>query len=158
MKATTPYDSSRRGTRALQLIAFALAATAVLALAAALCWPLEDAPQGSQRPPTDLAGLDESPCEVAPLVAKMAGRTLVKPVQVVPPAVLNDGAAAAAVKRLKLQGVIQMGDEMVAYVAVQGEGVVTCRKGEKLLEFLVEDIQAGKVVLNLAGVQTTLSH
>jgi hypothetical protein len=87
----------------------------------------------------------------------MAAAFLIKPSQV-QAAVKDDGTAGRLAKQLKLQGIVQIGDELVAYVQVEKAGVKTVRKGQTLLDFLVEDIEAGKIKLSWQGVIVFLEH
>lgn len=158
MKNVEAIGQSRRGTAICRMAGIALLGAAGLALAAACFWPIDsDAQPARSGTWKSLHALDESPADVDRLIRKMAGRTLVKVAQV-QAAVKDSGAAKELVKRLKLQGVVEMPDGLVAYIAVQGEGVATCRKGEKVLEFVVEDVQPGKVTLNLQGVVASLGN
>jgi hypothetical protein len=95
--------------------------------------------------------------QVEPLLAKMAGRRLVRPAQV-QAAVKDTGAAARLLAKLNLQGVVDIGGELVAYIQVDKRSVKTVRKGEKVLELTVEEIQPGSVKLSLEGVVVELSH
>jgi len=106
---------------------------------------------------TELPALPETGKDLKPLLVKMAGVRLIKPPQV-QAAVKDTGAAAKLVKKLALQGVVRMGDELVAYISVVKEGVKTVRRGGHVLEFVVEDVAPGKVTLSLQGVQVVLEH
>ena len=145
-------------TRLLRYAAFGTLALSMAALSAAVFWPIPadgPLPDGDDR--TALASLDQPPADAGPLIDKLAARSLIKATQA-QAAVRDTGVSKELLKRLKLQGVVQMPDEMVAYIAVAGEGVCTCRKGERVLEFVIEDIAPGKVVLDLQGVKSTLTH
>lgn len=98
-------------------------------------------------PPPDLDGL----------LREMAGRRLIRPSQTLA-AVRDSGAAAKLLGKLKLQGVVQIADGLVAYVQVDKQGTKTVRAGEKLLDFVVKDIEPSKVTLSLEGVEVSLSH
>lgn len=151
-------ERSRRGTKACRLFGIAVLAASVAFLAAAVFYPIQaDRAQGRTAAAKNLSWLDEPVADAKPLIEALAGRTLIK-ASGIQAAVKDSGASKELLKRLKLQGVVEMPEGLVAYIAVQGEGVATCRKGQKVLEFVVEDIAQGKVVLNLGGVQTTLSH
>ena len=100
------------------------------------------------------------PTEMLPLeglLAKTAGRHLIKPTQV-QAAVKDSGAAARLVKKLKLQGVVQLGADRLAYIQVEKQGTNAVRSGEKVLEFVVSKIEPGKVTLSLDGVDVELRH
>ena len=95
--------------------------------------------------------------DVDALLSRTAGRPLVRPPQI-QPAVKDTGAAARLVRKLKLQGIIQKGDILVAYIRVGKQGVKTVREGEKVLDFVVKEIKAGRVTLLLEGVQVELKN
>ena len=95
--------------------------------------------------------------ELSPLMHQMAGRYLIKPAQI-KAAVKDTGIADRLAKKLKLQGIVQMGGKSVAYVQVEKQGVKSVKEGDKLLEFLVEKIGADQVTLNLDGVQIKLQN
>ena len=92
-----------------------------------------------------------------PLLSRMAGVVLIRPAAV-QAAVKNDGTAERLLKKLKLCGVVELGEERVAYVQVEKEGVRTVRKGQRLLDFVVEDIEGGKLTWSLEGVVVVLDH
>lgn len=93
----------------------------------------------------------------AELLPLLAGRNLIAPAQA-QAAVRNTGAAAELLKRMRLQGVVQMNGEPAAYVQVEKEGLKVVRKGDKLLEFSVEAVEPGHVNLSLDGVAVTLTY
>ncbi|MGE5608212.1 MAG: hypothetical protein ACM359_03070 [Bacillota bacterium] len=97
--------------------------------------------------------------EVEPLLARLAGMTLIRPAQV-QAAVKNDGTAERLLKKLKLQGVVQVGSEMVAYIQVDDGGKVvrSVRKGQTILDFSIDGVEPGKVTLSLQGVVVVLGH
>lgn len=91
------------------------------------------------------------------MLSKMAGKELIRPAQV-QAAVKDSGAAKTLAKRLKLQGIVQIGDAYTAYVQVEKEGVKSVRKGDTILEFAVKKVEAGKVTLSLDNVEVDLSQ
>ena len=91
------------------------------------------------------------------LTQTVAGRRLIRPAQV-QAAVKDNGAAQRLLERLKLQSLVKMGGEMVAYVNVKGEGVQSVRTGGQLLDFRVDGIAAGGLKLSLDGVDVLLSR
>ena len=95
--------------------------------------------------------------DLEPLLARMAGVRFIRPTQV-QAAVKDSGAAKQLAKKLKLQGVVEMGETLVAYIQVDKQGVKTVRKGDAVLDFIVEGIQSGKVTLSLQGVEVVLQH
>lgn len=95
--------------------------------------------------------------ELSPLMHQMAGRRLIKPAQI-KAAIKDTGVAGRLAKKLKLQGIVQMGGKAVAYVKVEKQGVKSVRQGDKLLEFLVEKIEPGRVILDLDGIQIQLQN
>jgi len=95
--------------------------------------------------------------ELLSLMRQMAGRRLIKPAQI-KAAVKDSGVAGRLAKKLKLQGIVQMGGKPIAYVKVEKQGVKSVRRGDKLLEFLVEKIEPDQVILNLDGVQIKLQN
>ena len=95
--------------------------------------------------------------DVDTLLVMMAGRPLIRPPQI-RAAVKDTGAAARLLKKLKLHGVIRMENELIAYIQISQERVKALRKGEKVLEFVVQTIEPGKVTLSLEGVEVTLGQ
>jgi len=91
------------------------------------------------------------------LTQAVAGRRLIRPAQV-QAAVKDNGAAQRLLERLKLQSLVQMGGEPVAYVRVKGEGVQSVRAGGRILDFRVDKITAGGLTLSLDGVVVLLSR
>lgn len=91
------------------------------------------------------------------LLTKVAGSRLIRPAQV-QAAVKDTGAAQRLLERLKLQSVVNMNGEPVAYVRVNKNGVQSVRAGGRLLDFLVESVKPGEVKLSLDGVVVTLRY
>ncbi len=85
-----------------------------------------------------------------PLLVKMAAQ--------VQAAVKDNGLAQTLLKKLKLQGVIQVGSTLTAYIDVEKQGTQTVKQGEKILDFIVQRIEPGAVTLSLEGVEVTLGH
>lgn len=108
----------------------------------------------SRQPVKPLDGTDRN---LTGLLTTMAGRALIKPSQV-QAAVKDTGLADRLLKQLKLQGVVQMGPETVAYVHIEKQGTKSVRRGEKLLDFVVKNIETGRVTLSLEGVEVLLEH
>jgi hypothetical protein len=131
-----------------------LVATALLAWS--LCRPRVTA-AGAMPAARSLAPVPDERVDVQAVLAKVAGRTLVRPAQV-QAAVKSDGTAEQLLKLLKLQGVIDVGGKPTAYIAVEKQGVKTVRPGDKILDFTVDKIEPGKVVLSLQGVVVTLGN
>lgn len=144
--------------RWMRRVSLATLALGLLALALAIALPVRA--ESKVRPA--VAGVErlreawQKP-DWAELLPALAGRNLIAPSQV-RAAVKNTGEAAVLVKRLRLQGIVQMGGQPVAYVQVEKEGLKVVRKGDKLLEFSVDAIGAGHVNLSLEGVAVTLTH
>jgi len=91
------------------------------------------------------------------LLREMAGRRLIRPSQALA-AVKDSGAASKLLGKLKLQGVVRTADRLIAYVQVDKQGTKTVRTGDKLLDFVVKNVEPGKVTLSLEGVEVSLSH
>ncbi len=142
---------------------FMIAAVVLLALSAVLMVLSAVIPIGADVEASSVASvrqlqpLPKIRANLEPLVAKMAGRHLIKPSQV-QAAVKDTGIAQRLAKKLKLQGVVQVGTDLIAYVSVEKQGTKTVRQGEKLLDFVVQKIEPGKVTLSLQGVQVVLGH
>jgi hypothetical protein len=90
-------------------------------------------------------------------LSTVAGSRLIRPAQV-QPAVKDSGAAQKLLARLKLQSVVDMSGEHVAYIRVKDEGVQAIRGGSYVLDFLVESVQPGRVRLSLDGVIVELAY
>jgi hypothetical protein len=108
-------------------------------------------------PVKKISPLVETRQDLQQLLVKMAGWRLIKPAQV-QAAVKNTGLAQTLAKKLKLQGVIQVGSTLTAYIQVEKQGTQTVKQGDKLLDFLVQKIDPGVVTLSLEGVEVTLGH
>lgn len=147
-----------RAARRVRAIAVTLAVLAAAATVAALFVPIQSASNAAlateSRSPTSLPAVGE---DLQPLLAAMAGNNIIRPAQV-QAAVKDDGAAEKMLAKLNLQGVIQMGDDLVAYVQVEKGSVQTVKTGDKLLSFVVEKVEPSKVSLSLQGVVVTLSR
>jgi hypothetical protein len=151
---TLPLAKERRNANVFAGVGCAMAITGLVLCvwAAAAPLPTED-PASSQ--PKQLAPLPGVGRDVSPLLARSGATRLVVPSQV-QAAVKDTGAAQKLLARVKLQGVVNLGGELVAYVAVEKEGIKTVKKGNTLLSFNVDDVQPGRVVLSLEGVTLEL--
>jgi hypothetical protein len=133
-----------------------LAGGSLVVLLGAIFLPIEpSAPAGADSQHGPVASLKAPARDVRKLVGEIAGRALIRPPQV-QAAVKDLGLAARLLGQLKLQGVVQLGGESVAYVQVEKQGVKTVRQGQELLEFVVKEILPGKVVLSMEGVEVAL--
>lgn len=92
-----------------------------------------------------------------PLLAQLVSRKLIQPAQV-KAAVKDSGAAEKILQKLKLQGVVQLGNEAIAYIQVEKQGTVKVRRQEKILGLEVIRIEPGRVTLSLEGVEVVLCH
>ena len=101
-------------------------------------------------------GSGQSP-ELRSVAAKIATMELMRPARI-QAAVKDDGTAQRLAKLLKLQGVVLMGDEFVAYIQVDKEGLQTVRERQTVSEFVVEKIEPGRVTLSLQGVTVVLGR
>jgi|GEM_PF-1790756 len=119
--------------------------------------PVDPEPPGMEAMRRGVPPVPFDTRNIGELHRMMAGRRLIRPTQV-QAAVKDTGAAARLAKQLNLQGVIQMGGSLVAYIGVKGQNVKSVKKGGKILSFTVKDIQPGKVVLSLDGVEVELGH
>jgi len=95
--------------------------------------------------------------DIGPLLTRVAGSRLIRPAQV-QAAVKDSGAGKMLLARLKLQSVVSLGGEQIAYVRVKDEGTQTVRVGGRLLDFVVESIDPGHVKLSLEGVIVDLRY
>ena len=95
--------------------------------------------------------------DVKAMKAEMAGRRLVRPLQI-RAAVRDTGAAAKLLERLKLCGIVQVGDERVAYIQIGNNGLATVRAGQNVSEFVVKSVNKSDVVLSLEGVEAVLQY
>ena len=157
MSDETTLRSAEKIAGRVLLICMTLAVLGGISVALAMTLPMD--PGASNLDTASRGGLNDpvDAPDVSLLLETMAGRRLIRPSQV-QAAVKDKGVAARLVKKLKLQGVLRMGDTLVAYIAVKDQGVQTLREGEMILEFLVKSIEPGKVTLSLEGVEVVLSH
>ena len=142
----------------LKVVGLVSVVLAVCGLASALLWQIESADGDSQAARRKrFVPSPATPRDVDALLVKMAGRVLIRPAQV-KAAVKDTGAAARLVKQLKLRGVVEMPDGLVAYIELASEGVRDVRKGDRVLVFEVKDLQPGAVTLTLDGVEVQLKN
>ena len=92
------------------------------------------------------------------LESKITARLIIKAAQA-QAAVRDTGLAKKLAKNLKLQGVVNMSDELTAYIRnTKEKRTVSVHEGEKVLDFIVKKIEQGSVTLVLDGVEVSLSH
>lgn len=127
------------------------------AIAAAIWMPINVDRTNIETGTKQVAIIPTGRRQMSPVLAEMAGRQLIRPAQI-RAAVKDTGAAQRLLKELNLQGVIQMGGELAAYIRVKGGGVQSVKKGDKILEFDVVEVTQGKVKLSLQGVEVQLGH
>ncbi len=141
----------------LTVAAVTMLATATVVLLAAVLLPINTpiVPGLSNR--MDSVTVPDGRRDLARLLDQAAGADLIKPAQI-QAAVKDTGAAARLVRQLTLKGVVQIGGELVAYIEVKDQGVKSVNKGQKILEFVVKDMEPGKVVLDLDGVEVQLGQ
>ncbi len=150
---------SNRKTVTARGVGIVLNVLALLAVAVASFYPLGEADPQAQAVETDLRALDDPPqnsVDLRSLVTKAAGRRLIRPSQVVA-AVKDNGQASKLASKLRLQGVAQFGDALVAYVTRDKE-VTSVREGDELYGFRVEKISPSSVILSLDGVLVKLKN
>ena len=158
MTSRSNIDKAHRTVVRMMQVGVGLLALSTSAVLLSAVWPLApslSAPQDKLQPAS--APAEAGPGDLDGLLKRLAGRALVRPAQV-QAAVKDSGAAAKLAKKLKLQGVVRMGDSWVAYVDVSEQGVKALRKGESVLEFVVKEVEPGKVIVSLEGVEVTLDH
>src|SRR4051812_45987071 len=140
----------------LNIIVVLLATLALAGLALCVFFPIRlpqatgDSHESRTLPPLPHAGQD-----LQPLLVAMAGNNIIRPAQV-QAAVKDDGAAQRLLAKLNLQGVIQMGDDLVAYIQVEKGGVQTVKQGGSIIGLTVEKVEPSRVTLSLQGVLVTL--
>jgi hypothetical protein len=140
--------------------ALILAGLSAASVAAALFWPL-----GGERPSEGVMEMEASAStmpvrrDLGEVLEKLSARRtpLICPPQA-QAAVKDSGAAARLAKKLKLQGIVQMGSDYVAYIQTDEGTVRTVRRGDTLLEFVVGDVTDASVTLSLEGVEVLLGH
>jgi hypothetical protein len=149
-------DRLHRATRIGLRVAQVMSIVTILLLGAALLVPLRVATpsnQGSSMPATEA----DARLPVG-LLEKIAGRRHLIRAALVQAAVRDNGAAQKLLATLKLQGVIRIGSQYVAYVAVDKGGTATVHQGDSLSRFMVDKIEPGHLLLSLDGVTVTLGH
>ena len=140
------------------IIAATLLALSIVLVILAVAMPIEaNIEVSSIVSERQLQSLPQAKQDIKPFLARIAGRYLIKPSQV-RAAVKDSGAAQRLVKKLTLQGIVQIGSDLIAYIGVDKQGTKTVRQGEKLLDFVVQDVKPGKVTLTLEGVEVILEH
>ena len=136
-------------------------ATAVLAtagLVVALSYPISagefDLPS-AEGWPVALPAIAKP--DLSSFLAEMAGRRLFRPAQI-QAAVKDTGLARKLLGGLTLCGVTQIGNDRLAYVKTKAGAVKKVKVGEKVLDFVVEQIEPGQLTLSLDGVNVKLTH
>ena len=147
----------RRVLRRLTKIAAWFVVLGVLCVAAAAIVPISAMGGADPLVGRGVRPIPEHTLDLQPLLARVARRELIRPASL-QAAVKDDGTAQRLLKALKLQGVIEMDGQLVAYIHVEKQGVQTVRAGEQVLDFVVERIDPGSVTLSLQGVQAKLGH
>ena len=157
MSRTYPGPAEDRLAKPLLLGAAGMVLVAATAVLAAALLPVDvptTDPAEGEKGIEPVAG-DER--DLAGLLRQAAGSELIRPAQV-RAAVKDTGAAGRLAKMLGLQGVVQIEGTFTAYIAVKDQGVKTVREGDKILDFVVKDLEPGRVVLSLDGVEVQLGR
>ena len=141
----------------LMVVAVAMLAAAAVVLLAAVLLPINTPTVPALSNRRDFVTVPDKRRDLARLLDQTAGAELIKPAQI-QAAVKDTGVAARLVRQLTLKGVVQIGGELVAYIEVKDQGVKSVKKGQKILEFAVKDMESGKVVLTLDGVEVQLGQ
>lgn len=68
------------------------------------------------------------------------------------PAVKDSGVAQRLLAKLNLYAILQIEDELVAYIRGDDKSEKAVRKGDPISKFIVEDIGLDRVTLSLDGV------
>ena len=158
MPDSSALNTARRIADRLKLVGQVAVVLAACGLVFALLWPLESADGGPQTTEGKrFVPWTSSARDVDAMLVKMAGRPLIRPAQV-KAAVKDTGVAARLAKQLRLHGVVEMPDGLVAYIEVATEGVKDVRKGDRILGFDIKDLQPGEVTLTLEGVEVQLKN
>ncbi len=150
--------AAKRITDRFVLVSIVLLLLSFIAVVTAAVFPIDtDVKTRATSEAAEFFPLVASEQNMNSLLLKMAGKPLIRPPQI-KAAVKDVGTATQLLKKLKLQGIVKLGNSFVAYIEVDKHGVVTVRRGEKILEFVVKDIGAQAIVLSLEGVEISLSH
>jgi len=159
MASESDLQAANRLTTGFLAAGVVVFATAVALVALAALTPVDTAGDlgNLESRGLDLAAWSESRAEVDPLLRRMAGRRLIRPPEV-QAAVKDTGLAGRLIKRLTLEGVVQIGQDFAAYIRVDKKSLETVRQGQNVLDFVVERIEPGKVTLSLQGVEVVLAH
>lgn len=142
----------------MHLVALAFAAISMLAVAMTIFIPLPVEDVVGRGQPTQCVPVIQPPHKPwGDLQSRITGQIqeMIKPLQGIA-AVKDDGAAAKMASRLKLQGIVNMGGQYVAYVCVDKGSVVALKAGATILEFSVLSVEEKTVTLSREGVQVVL--
>jgi len=154
MESTLTKLSSRAMAVGLILLALSLAA-----MVAAIFWPLSlEATAGGNPRPQRVPTISKAHQPWADLQSTISNQEheLIKPLQGIA-AVKDDGVAQRMAQRLRLQGIVNMGGQYVAYVAVDKDpSAMSLRTGSKILEFTVVSVEEKTITLDREGVQIVL--
>lgn len=145
---------ARRFHAALLVIAVICCACLILAILLPLSVSGRSEDQGSA---STLRAYQSDAQDINKLVAGLARANLIRPARV-QAAVKDDGRAQRLLKSLKLQGIVQQNGNLVAYIEVEKSSTQVVSSGDKLLEFVVEKIESGRVTLTLDGVAVVLAQ
>ena len=149
--------SAARLAGAFMFVGVGLLILAVAGLAWASFAPLNHGEETTRAVADErVSKMPDTSVELKDLLWKMAGNYLIRPAQVTA-AVKDSGAAASLAKKLKLEGIVEMGGELCAYIRINKSSrkVVV---NDTILEFVVAKIEPGKVTLDLDGVRVKLEH
>jgi len=95
--------------------------------------------------------------DVNQLAGRLTGRGLLSPGRF-KPTVQEEDTAQKLAERFKLQGVARIGNDMVAYVRIENQGVRAVRRGQRLMEFEVQAVEPGRLILSLNGSEVELAR
>jgi hypothetical protein len=138
--------------------AVVFAALSLAAVAAAILTPLPSQEAGgSGQVPQRVPAMQPPHKSWEDLQARIAQEVqeMIRPLQGIA-AVKDDGAAAKMAARLQLQGIVNMGGQLVAYVSVDKGSAVAIKTGGTILEFSVLRVEERTVTLCREGVQVVL--
>lgn len=161
MSAPGDLDNPRETARRVAMAGIVAAVVAIALLLVAIVAPIVNMNPGDEGKGVAsrelLKDRSSQTVELRTLATKVASMELMRPARV-QAAVKDDGTALRLAKSLKLQGVAQIGDEYVAYIQVEKEGLAAVRERQELLQFTVEKIEPGRVTLSLQGVRVLLGR
>ena len=131
---------------------------AVGVLAYALVGPIGSTPGvSSSASRSPLPPIPQKTRSIESLLIQCGTKELIRATRV-QAAVKDTGVAKELAKRLKLEGVIELDGQYVAYIKRDKSPSISLREQDTILDFTVRAVKPGRVVLSIDGIDVVLSQ